>query len=148
MPATARLDRTYRLEVRRSAIDRNGCFAVEDIPAETAICEYTGEMITAAEAVRREADPDRPGVYTLWIDDAWVIDGWVGGNETIYMNHSCAPNCYPDADATGRRLFIFSYRAIAAGEELTIDYGYDAATPLDPCNCGAPECRGYINDIG
>lgn len=137
----------YRLEVRPSAIDRTGCFAAEPIPADGLVGEYTGELITTAEAVRREADLTRPSIFTFWLDDQWVIDGLVGGNQTIYINHSCAPNCYCREDETGRRVFFHARRDIAAGEELTIDYAYDTSTPLEPCLCGAPECRGYINDL-
>lgn len=137
----------YRLEVRQSAIDRNGCFAAEPIPADGLIGEYTGELIDAAEAVRREADPSRASIFTFWIDNEWVIDGLVGGNQTIYINHSCAPNCYCEEDPAGRRIFFRARRALAAGEELTIDYAYDANTPLEKCLCGAPECRGYLNDL-
>jgi uncharacterized protein len=137
--------RPYRLEVRRSLIDRRGCFAAEPIPAGASVAEYTGEVISAEEAIRREADPARQGVYTLWGNDDRAIDGLFGGNETIYMNHSCAPNCYPET--VGRRIFIVAQRDIGAGEELTLDYEYDAAGPPEPCGCNAPECRGYINAI-
>jgi SET domain-containing protein len=137
----------YRLEVRRSLIDRNGCFAAEPIPADGLVGEYTGELIDAAEAVRREADLSRPSILTYWLDNEWVLDGMYGGNQTIYLNHSCAPNCYCRVDLDAKRVFMHARRDIAAGEELTIDYAYDVATPLEPCLCGAPECRGYINDV-
>jgi uncharacterized protein len=135
----------YQLEVRPSSIDRTGCFAGEAIPAGALFAEYTGERIDRAEAVRREADPARTAVYTLWLDDGVVIDGMFGGNETIYMNHSCEPNCFlEEAEA---RVFVGAARAIAAGEELTIDYAYDPATPLEACRCGAESCRGYLNEV-
>jgi SET domain-containing protein len=142
---TAVTDGSYRLEVRPSPIDRLGCFAAEPLPAGAVVREYTGELISAAEARRREGDPARASVLTLWIDQEWVIDGAVGGNETVYLNHSCAPNC--GIQAEGQRLFIYARRPIAAGEELTLDYAYDPATPLEPCFCGAIECRGYLNDL-
>ena len=135
----------YRLEVRPSVIDRTGCFAGEAIPEGAVFREYTGELISQAEALRREADASRPAVYTLWLESGEVIDGWLGGNETIYLNHSCAPNCFLE-EAEGR-VYVGAERDIAAGEELTIDYAYDANTPLEPCRCGAAECRGYLNEV-
>ena len=84
-------------------------------------------------------------MYTLWLESGEVIDGWLGGNETIYLNHSCAPNCFLE-EAEGR-VYVGAERDIAAGEELTIDYAYDANTPLEPCRCGAAECRGYLNEV-
>lgn len=136
---------TYRLSIRESAIHRYGCFAEDFIPAGALVREYTGELISAAEALRREADPTRPGIYTVWLDEARAVDGWVGGNESIYLNHACAPNC--DWEFSGDRVFIRALRDIAPGEELTIDYAYEPDPPLEVCTCGAAECRGYLNDV-
>jgi SET domain-containing protein len=141
------LERPYRLEVRQSVIDRRGGFAGEPIPAGGLIGEYVGELITTAEALKREADLSRPSILTFWIDDQWAIDGMFGGNDTIYLNHSCEPNCYCEVDPAARRVFMRAKRDIAAGEELTIDYAYDPAEPWEKCLCGAPTCRGYLNDI-
>jgi uncharacterized protein len=138
------MEKQYCLEVRESSIDRRGCFAGEPIPAGAVFAEYVGERITREEALRREADPQRPAIYTLWLDSGAVIDGLFGGNETKYLNHSCAPNVL--MEETVGRLFFVAARDIAAGEELTIDYAYEPVPPLEPCRCGAPTCRGYIND--
>ncbi len=135
----------YRLAVHSSSIDRRGCFAAESMPAGAVFREYTGERITTAEAIRREEDLNRSGVYTLWTDDGDVIDGWLGGNETIYLNHACAPNCFMAEEAG--RVYLGAARDIAAGEELTIDYAYDAHTPRVTCRCGAPDCRGFLNAV-
>jgi len=134
-----------RLEVRSSLIHRQGCFAAEPLPAGTRLRAYTGELITTAEARVREADPTRPGIYTFWIDDDWAIDGWIGGNESIYINHACSPNCHCVRE--GQQLFIHASRDIALDEELTLDYAYDPKTPLEPCACGSAQCRGYINEV-
>ena len=135
----------YRLEVRSSSIAGRGCFAGEAIPAETLFAEYLGERIDTEEAVRREKDPKRPAIYTLWQSNGVVIDGMVGGNETIYVNHSCEPTCY--LEEIDGRTFFGAYKDIATGEELTIDYAYDVNTPLEVCRCGAATCRGYMNDL-
>jgi SET domain-containing protein len=132
------------VEVRASNIDRTGCFAGEAIPAGAVFGEYVGERISQAEALRREADASRPAIFTLWLDNGEAIDGYVGGNETIYLNHSCEPNCDILEEEDGR-VYFAAGRDIAAGEELTIDYAYDADVPPEPCRCGAPTCRGTIN---
>jgi uncharacterized protein len=57
-----------------------------------------------------------------------------------YGNHSCDPNIAPVGDDE-----MMALRAIAAGEELTIDYA-----PLSPkswsmpCTCGAKNCTGMV----
>jgi hypothetical protein len=131
------------LEVRTSVIHGRGLYACTPIAAGQRVIAYTGERIPAAEALRREADPSRPMITTVWLDEAWVIDGAVGGSDAIYINHSCAPNCEFDFDDSGA--WVVAGRDIAAGEELTLDYAYDASGPPESCACGAATCRGTIN---
>lgn len=139
------LPHVYQVVVRSSAIHRNGCFAGEPIPAGALIREYTGEVISVAEALRRDADLTRPGIYTMRVTDERVIDGWIGGNESIYINHCCTPNC--SFKRIGEQVFIVALQALSVDEELTLDYAYDPEPPLEPCLCGSPQCRGYINDL-
>ena len=53
-------------------------------------------------------------------------------------NHSCEPNLSPAGTYT-----LATRRSIAAGEELTIDYGTisDDATFVMHCRCRTPSCR-------
>ncbi len=55
------------------------------------------------------------------------------------MNHSCAPNCFGTLYG-----FEVALRDIAAGEQLTNDYGTLIQEPHEgfACTCGAPDCRG------
>jgi SET domain-containing protein len=136
-------DLAPRLVVKNSSIHGHGCYAGESIPAGSFVVEYTGELIPAEEAFRREADPGREGIYTFWTGNEWAIDGLSEDNTARYINHSCTPNCeYRIAD---RRVLIYSERDIARGEELTIDYSYAADGERVPCRCGSEQCRGCIN---
>ena len=60
---------------------------------------------------------------------------------TNFLNHSCDPNAgYDGADA------IVALRAIAAGEEIRMDYGTFSFS-FDhefSCRCGAAACRGKV----
>jgi hypothetical protein len=71
------------------------------------------------------------------IPDVTVPGGWL-------CNHSCNPNATLYASGEGR---IQCHRAIAPGEEVTIFYGWvsEDEPHRDPCRCGAPNCRGFIN---
>jgi len=71
------------------------------------------------------------------IPDAAVPGGWL-------CNHSCQPNATLYASGEGR---IQCLRPIAPGEEVTIFYGWVSENEprRDPCHCGAPRCRGFIN---
>lgn len=55
------------------------------------------------------------------------------------MNHSCDPNCFGTLYG-----FEVALRDIAAGEQLTNDYGTLFQEPHEgfACTCGASDCRG------
>src|SRR5256885_16583427 len=60
-----------------------------------------------------------------------------------YINHACDPNCH--TEQFGHTIWIVAIRDIAAGEELTFNYGYGIDDePVVPCHCGAKHCCGYI----
>jgi SET domain-containing protein len=133
-----------------SAIHGRGVQAACAIPDGTHIVEYTGERITKAEAKRREqqrlARLRRGGdgsVYIFDLNRGHDLDGRTRRNVARLINHSCAPNCR--AETTRGRIWIIARRDIAAGEELTFDYGFPYAEwRLHPCRCGAKRCPGFI----
>lgn len=135
---------------RRSAIHGRGVFARRDIADGTRILEYTGERITKAETVRREAqrlERQRRGgddsVYFFVLNQRYDLDGRKGGSVARFINHSCKPNCR--TEIIRGRVWIIARRDIAEGEELTYDYGFPFREwHLHPCRCGAPRCAGFI----
>lgn len=149
--ASARARDTRRIQVRRSGIHGKGVFALQPLaPGETVI-EYTGEVITWREALRRHPhDPQDPNhTFYFHIDDGHVIDAKVGGNAARWINHACSPNC--EADEDGGRVFIRALRAIEPGEELFYDYGLTIDERYTPklkkeyaCRCGTRGCRGTL----
>ncbi|GAA6142228.1 SET domain-containing protein-lysine N-methyltransferase [Hydrogenophaga sp. 5NK40-0174] len=140
-----------RLQTRRSGVHGKGVYAVQDIAAGNRLIEYTGEVITWKEALRRHPhDPKDPNhTFYFHIDDKHVIDAKYGGNSARWINHSCNPNC--EADVDGGRVFIEALRDIKAGEELFYDYGLVIDAPQTPellaeypCWCGSANCRGTL----
>jgi uncharacterized protein len=139
-------------ELRRSPIQGVGAFAIQDIPKGTRLIEYTGEKITNAEADRRAEDDktSRHHTFLFVLNQKQVVDATYGGNESMYINHSCDPNA--ETFITRGRIWIDSMRPIKAGEEITYDYQYD----MDPkytdkdlfelyaCRCGTAKCRKTI----
>ena len=91
-----------------------------------------------------------------------IVDPTVIGNIGRYLNHSCRPNCRLVPVRTASlvpHLALFTSRQVAAGEELTFDYGEPggggggegvlrpgggAALGRTFCRCGAAECRGHL----
>lgn len=147
-----------RVQMRRSGVHGNGVFAVQDLKAGELLMEYTGEVISWKEALRRHPhDPSQPNhTFYFHIDDKNVIDGGVNGNDAKWINHSCEPNC--EADEQDGRIYIKALRDIPAGQEINYDYGLVIDEPYTPelladfpCWCGSESCRGTLlspNDEG
>jgi len=140
-----------RIQVRSSGIHGKGVFALQAIAEGERVIEYTGEIITWSEACARHPhDPTRPQhTFYFHLNDNRVIDGKIGGNSSRWINHSCEPNCYADEDKG--RIFITALRNIAAGEELSFDYGlaidvrHTAKLKAEfACYCGSAQCRGTL----
>ena len=140
-----------RIQVRRSGVHGKGVYALQPIARGERIVEYTGQLITWKEALRRHPhDPDDPNhTFYFHIDDGRVIDGKYGRNAAKWINHSCQPNC--ETDEIDGRVYIKARRAIKPGEELNYDY----ALVLDgrhtakikkefECRCGSRKCRGTL----
>jgi uncharacterized protein len=130
----------FKLKLRKSKIHRWGVFAKEEIPAKRKVIEYTGERISRKETKRRA---EAPFNYLFTLDKYWTIDGAVGGSGAEFINHSCEPNCFSQI-VKGHILYM-SKREIQKGEELTVDYRFDADSESVSCSCGEKKCRGTIN---
>ena len=136
--------------VWQSPIHGRGIRASRDIPSGTRIIEYVGERITKAESERRdaaraarEAEGGDGCVYIFEINQRHDLDGHMEWNTARLINHSCEPNC--QSEKIRGRIWISARRDIAAGEELSFDYGFDVENwRQHPCRCGSPKCVGYI----
>ena len=136
--------RVRRIEVRASDIHGTGVFAAAPFAKGKRVIEYTGEVITWTEALRRHPhDPKNPDhTFYFHVDDTHVIDGKHCGNAAKWINHGCQANC--EAEEAGGRIFVRALRDIAPGEELNYDYGLvleGRHTPKEKkqfaCRCGA-----------
>lgn len=138
--------------VRRSRIQGRGVFATRDLAEGECIIEYTGVLLTHAQADAQCDDESmrRHHTFLFAVDGRHVIDASRSGNDARFINHSCEPNC--ESVIVRRRVFIHALRDIRAGEELLYDYWYvtDGDYTLDdlrrvyPCSCRAPTCRGTL----
>ena len=143
---------------RNSAIHGNGVFALTNIPANTRVVEYRGTRITHAQADRKyDGSLDSGHTFLFTLNDKYIVDANEGGNFARWINFSCDPNCESEilvdinGDEKKDRVMINSLREIAAGEELTYDYGITLDVPhtkrlkqLWACRCGSPDCRGTM----
>lgn len=131
------------VDFRESTIAGRGVFARRRFEPGDVVCPYAPKQ--------RRLDFDDPEAVaaaatrlTLLSEGYWVIipdtsvpGGWLS-------NHSCDPNATIFSDGAGR---IQCTRPIAAGEEVTIFYGWVTQNEpeRDPCRCGTRSCRGFIN---
>jgi uncharacterized protein len=123
------------LKVKRSSAGL-GLFATTAYKKGDLVTEYTGQIISEAEANRRG------GKYLFELNDHWTIDGKARSNLARYINHSCRPNCYPELNADETKVFIYAKKNIAAGDELTYHYGKNYFDQLiKPVGCKCIKCQ-------
>ena len=142
-------DRDF-IRVGRSRIEGTGVFAKRRIHRGARIIEYCGERVASDRLVAPTGGPESARVYAFRLNETVVIDGARNGNESRFINHSCAPNC--EAYAFDDRLYIYALADITRGEELTFDYkltpqsglSVDSQTDDHSCSCGADNCRGTM----
>jgi len=123
-----------RFVVKRTDIGL-GLFALRPFAKGKRMIEYVGPVITSEEADRKG------GMYLFEIDEKHTIDGSPRTNLARYINHSCRPNA--EAFIYGKRIWVYSKRAIRAGEAVTLNYGkryFDEIIKPKGCKCAV--CAG------
>ncbi|MEO5733260.1 MAG: SET domain-containing protein-lysine N-methyltransferase [Rubrivivax sp.] len=143
-PAAATLTRPayqkYAVHAAPSAIDGQGAFADEAVPARRKIGEIRGESISVAEARIRATRSER--IMIVELSARRAIDFSKSADPMRYTNHSCSPNarlCIRQG-----RVEFYALRAIGAGAEITVDYGETHHEGRLACRCGAPGCKGRL----
>jgi SET domain-containing protein len=130
----------YAVKVRASPIDGLGAFAAEAVPALRKIGEIRGESISVEDARIRATRHER--IMIVELSPRRAIDFSKSADPMRYTNHSCAPNARLSID--NGRVEFYALRTIAAGEEVTVDYGETHHAGQLACLCGAPGCRGTL----
>ncbi|XP_038063428.1 histone-lysine N-methyltransferase EHMT2-like isoform X2 [Patiria miniata] len=137
------------LQLYRTAKIGWGVRVTQDVPQGTFICEYAGELISDAEADKREDDS-----YLFDLDneerEVYCIDARYYGNISRFINHQCDPNIVPvrvfieHRDISFPRIAFFASRDIKAQEELGFDYGdkfWAIKSKFFTCCCGSVHCK-------
>ena len=130
----------FAVSVAASRIDGNGAFAAEAIPPRLKIGEIRGESIGVAEARIRATRHER--IMIVEVSQRKAIDFSKSSDPMRYTNHSCRPNarlCIRQG-----RVEFYALRAIAVGEEITVNYGETHHEGKLACRCGAPGCVGRL----
>ncbi|CAN4089654.1 unnamed protein product [Withania somnifera] len=135
---------------QKSKIHEWGLVALEPIDAEDFVIEYVGELIRCRVSDIRELYYEKIGIgssYLFRLDDDYVVDATKRGGIARFINHSCEPNCYIKVISVEgeKKIFIYSKRHIAAGEEICYNYKFPLEEKKIPCNCGSKRCRRSMN---
>eukprot|EP00180_Rhodochaete_pulchella_P002414 Plantae.Rhodophyta-Rhodochaete_pulchella.ctg36844.p2 GENE.Plantae.Rhodophyta-Rhodochaete_pulchella.ctg36844~~Plantae.Rhodophyta-Rhodochaete_pulchella.ctg36844.p2 ORF type:complete len:183 (-),score=28.85 Plantae.Rhodophyta-Rhodochaete_pulchella.ctg36844:138-632(-) len=139
-----------RTQIRRSGIEGWGLFATEDIEANELLIEYAGELIRPSLSDQRERfyESKGKGTYMFRIECGLIVDATMRGNWARFINHSCDPNCFSQQVEVGggrQAIVIVTKRRVLRGEEFSYDYQFPLEEKKIPCNCGADNCRKFLN---
>ncbi|MFN5703693.1 MAG: SET domain-containing protein [Gammaproteobacteria bacterium] len=147
-----------KFEVRRSKIHGSGVFAAKNIKKGEFIIEYKGLLRSHQEVdAAYDGENETGHTFLFTLNEDFVVDANIKGNEARWINHSCDPNCdsehvdAEDGDKSKDRIEIKALRDIKTGEELSYNYGIrlgERHTPklkkLWACLCGSPKCTGTM----
>ncbi len=123
----------YGLYTTRAVAAGEALIAFEEAPHE---------LVTLSHVERAWGEPERG-----WFDRyAWPLtdEVWVTWSRDPMdwkpVNHACEPTAWVEG------LDVVARRALAEGEEITLDYAtmYGERMPPFECTCGAADCRGVI----
>ncbi|KAF8271272.1 hypothetical protein EI94DRAFT_1770486 [Lactarius quietus] len=184
--------RQYAVNIRKTTNKGWGIFAGrQKIPKGSFIGIYAGELLTEKETEERGKIYNKVGRTYLFEldfyhirkssdgdgaqdDEEWqakyVMDAYHTGNFTRFLNHSCDPNCAPnacyinEANIDKPLVALFTRRDVLPWEELCFSYtGYESDEEGEArgevteqvranngdavyakCLCGAKRCTGYM----
>jgi len=121
-----------KFALRRTPIGL-GLFTIRRISKGDLVIEYTGKLLSNAEADLLNSR------YLFQVNTRWTVDGSGRENLGRYINHSCRPNCV--AYVSRLKIFIYAKRNIAMGEELSYDYGKEYFEEfIKPKGCACLHC--------
>src|SRR5262249_9557252 len=129
-----------KTSVKPSGIAGRGLYAAAPLVRGEIVSVKGGHLIDRATLERHRAVVNDADMQIA--DDLFLAPLTAGEFEgaMMFLNHSCEPN------VGGQGQIVFgALRDVAAGEELTLDYGtidHDAEPMV--CRCGAATCRGTI----
>ncbi|KAL1523392.1 hypothetical protein AB1Y20_018334 [Prymnesium parvum] len=135
--------RELRVEVRQAAPKGLGVFAAEDASAGRWIGTYRGERLSLRALSRRYAHA--APVYAFRIATGGAIDARNSSHFSRFINHDEHGNLR--AAPRGSHVHFYARRLIAAGQELSFDYGAGywrgrAARPAEGTESRAPRHAG------
>jgi len=119
------------VEIRQSKCG-SGVFAVRRFLPGELVMEVTGQLIRAKDYEGSD--------FVMELDGKWCLEPAI---PAAYLNHSCSPNTEL-LQLTRHSLGLLALCNIESGTEITFDYQWPALEWIPKCQCGAPNCRGWV----
>ena len=122
----------------------SGIFAVRAVSRGDVLIVWTGRICTAEQTLSLMSTADKH--YILQVGDGFYQTPLQALREPAdWTNHSCSPNAGFGLQSP---VCLSAMRDIAAGEEVTFDYGMCETDerlwePME-CQCGSEQCRRWI----
>ena len=118
------------MEIFKTAYKGVGLRTLAEIPGETFVMEYVGEVLDEKKFRKRAkkySKDDHQHFYFMALSSEHFIDASNKGNISRFINHSCNPNAETQKWTVNGELRVgfFSKRTIGKGEEITFDYKYE-----------------------
>lgn len=128
-------ERCNEVVVKTSKIHGLGVFAARDFKVGERVVTWDCAHTFTKQQLKDLPQRERPYVSSL-NEKTFILQQ----PPARYVNHSCEPNTRAMAGAD------VALRDIEKGEEITTDYGADAASyPISQCTCGSKKCRGRVH---
>jgi SET domain-containing protein len=128
-----------KIEIRPSAIDGKGMFAVQPIKEGETILVWGGEYTDKDTALRARAEGK---LILQWDDNLYSVEER-GADPGYFINHSCDSNTWMNGPRT-----LIAKREITSGDEVTADYALwevkETYVSQWQCRCGTSTCRGRV----
>ena len=100
-----------------------GAFASAPIADGALVCCYEGELLTLDQTLDRYSSTDPSYLFSLGDGSDLYIDGASSSHPSRYINHHQNGTLAATVSTEERTVIFHAARDIAAGEELTFDYG-------------------------
>ena len=114
----------------------NGVYASRQFLPGELVMEIRGQLLS-----RKSYDGSH---FVMELDDKWCMEPTI---PAAYLNHSCSPNSEL-LQLTKYTLGLIAICNIEPESEITFDYQWPAVDWIPQCQCGAPNCRGWVVEEG
>ncbi|TWT80055.1 SET domain protein [Planctomycetes bacterium CA13] len=118
--------------VKSTGADSLGIYAVRQFTPGELVMEIRGQVLAKASY--------EGSTYVMELDDDWYLEPAIPAS---FLNHSCNPNSEL-VQLSKLTMGLVAICNIEEGSQITFDYCWPALKWIPRCECGSPNCRGWV----